>query len=174
MAGKNDVMLPQLKALKTTDISPLIRMAGAMLPRVLGSYKDCLDAKQKSAFDRVMPVGSEKKIYLQLLDTPTPPIVIGIAQPLKMSTLPERDVRQQQIKGVRLTVDDVQLITQGFSLGILLRLAWRLKGQTFTILGMAPVFWPFIRLGPAELRDMGAKAKIRFKPLMDLLPRPKR
>jgi hypothetical protein len=174
MAVKKDAMLPQLKALKTTDVSPLIRMAGVMLPRVLNGFLASLDKKQKSAFDQVMPVGGEKKIYLQLMGTPTPPIVIGMAQPPKMSTMSENEVRQQQISGIRLTVDDLQLLAEGQTLGNMLRLVWRLKGQTFTLLGMLGMFWPFLRLGPAELKDMGNKMTSRFKPLFDLMPRPKK
>ena len=174
MAVKKDAMLPQLKALKTTDLSPLIRVAGAMLPRVLNGFLVSLDKKQKSAFDQVMPVGGEKKIYLQLMGTPTPPIVIGMAQPPKMSTMSENEVRRQQIRGIRLTIDDLQLLAEGQTLGNLLRLVWRLKGQTFTLLGMLGMFWPFLRLGPAELKDMGNKMTTRFKPLFDLMPRPKK
>lgn len=174
MAVKNDAMLPQLKTLKTTDISPLIRMAGLMLPRVLDGFLASLDKKQKCAFDKVMPVGGEKKIYLQLMDTPTPPIVIGMAQPPKIRTLSENEVRQQQIRGVRLTIDDLQLLAEGRSLGNILRLVWRLKGQTFSMLSIFWMFGPLLRLGPAELHDLRNKMNARFKPLLDLLPRPKR
>ena len=166
-------MLPQLKALKTTDLCPLIRMGGAMLPRMLKGFLASLDEKQKNAFDSVMPVGGENKIYLQLMDTPTPPIVVEMAQPPKMSTMSEDKVKQQQIKGVRLTVDDVQLLAEGITLGNILRLAWRLKGQFFTILGILWMFRPFLRLGPAGLKDLGNKTLSHFKPLLDLLPRPK-
>ncbi len=174
MAVKKDAMLPQLKALKTTDMSPLIRMAGLVLPRALDGFLASLDKKQKSAFDQVMPVGGEKKIYLQLMDTPTPPIVIGMAQPPKMSTMSENEVREQQVRGIRLTIDDIQLLAEGQTLGNMLRLVWRLKGQTFTILGILRMFWPLLRLGPSELKDMGNKMTSRFKPLLDLLPRPKK
>ncbi len=174
MAVKNDAMLPQLKALKTTDISPLIRMAGLMLPRVLDGFLASLDEKQKCAFDKIMPVGGEKKMYLQLTDTPTPPIVIGMAQPPKMNTLSEDEVRRQHIKGIRLAMDDLQLLAEGQTLGNMLRLVWRLKGQTFTILGILRMFGPLLRLGPAGLRDLRNKMASRFKPLLDLLPRPKK
>jgi hypothetical protein len=174
MAIKTDVLLPQLKAIKTTDLSPLIRMAGAMLPRVLDGFIKSLDAKQKAAFDKVLPVGGEKKIYLHLVDTPTPPIVVCLAQPVKMSTLAEKEVKGQGIKGVRLTVDDLQVLAGGLSLGTLLRLGWRLKGQAFTLLGILWMFGPMLLLGPSELRDLQDKAATRFKPLFDLLPRPKK
>jgi hypothetical protein len=174
MAAKNDTMLPQLKALKTTDISPLVRIAGVMWPRALAGFLPSLDEKQKSAFDQVMPVGGEKKMYLQLLDTPTPPIVIGMAQPLKMSTMSEDKVRQQQIKGIRLSVDDLQLLVEGLTLGNMLRLLWRLKAQLFTLLCLLWMLVPFLRLGPARLRDLLNKAATHFKPLFDLLPRPKK
>jgi len=174
MAVKNDALPPQLKALKTTDLTPLIRMAGVMMPRALESSLGCLNQKQRSAFDRVMPVGGEKRIYLHLVGTPTPPIVIGLAQPPKMSTMPEKEIRLHHLRGIRLTVDDLRLMAGGQTPGNLLKLGWRLKGQAFTILGILPVFWPFIRLGPAELRDMRNRMAARFKPLLDLLPRPKK
>jgi hypothetical protein len=174
MDVKNEEMSPQLKALKTTDISILVRMGGLMLPRALDGFLVTLDKKQKSAFDKVMPVGGEKRIYLQLMGTPTPPIVIGMAQPLKMSTMPETEVKQQQIRGIRLTINDLQLLSDGRTLGNMLRLVWRLKGQTFTILGILQLFGPFLWLGPAELRDMSNKMKSHFKPLLDLMPHPKK
>ena len=171
MAMNEDTMLPQLKALKTTDISPLIRLAGVSMPRALDGFIKSLDTKQKSAFDKVMPVGGEKKIYLQLTDTPTPPIVSGMAQPMKISTMSEKEVREQKISGIKLTTDDLQLVAEGRTLGNMLRLIWRLKSQLFTILRILLIFWPFLRLGPAELRDMGNKMKSHFKPLLDLMPR---
>ena len=163
-------MLPRLKA---TDISPLIRMAGLILPRVLDGFLKSLDKRQRSAVDRVMPVGGEKKIYLQLVGTPTPPIVIGMAQPVKISTMSEKEVRQQRIKGIRLTIDDIQLLAKGRTLGNMLKLFWRLKGQTFTILGILWMFAPLLRLGPSGLRDMGNKLTSKWKPLLDLFARPK-
>ena len=171
MAVNEDAMIPQLKALKTTDISPLIRMAGVMMPRALEGFMPSLDKKQKSAFDQVMPVGGEKKIYIHLTDTPTPPIVVGMAQPIKMSTHSPNEVEEQKMKGIKLTTNDLQLLAGGQTLGNMLRLFWRLKRQLITILGMLLILWPFLRLGPAELRDMGNKMKSHFKPLLDLMPR---
>lgn len=172
MAVNQDAMLPQLRALKTTDISPLIRISGLMVPRLLNGFLPCLDQKQKSAFDKVMPLGGEKKIYVQLVGTPTPPIVIGMAQPLRMGTLPENEVMRQRIRGIRLTLDDIQPLAEGRTLGNMLKVGWRLKGQTFTILGILLMFWPFLGLGPAELRDLRSKMVTHFKPILDLLPRP--
>ena len=166
-------MSPQLKALKTTDISPLIRMAGLILPRVLDGFLKSLDKKQRSAMDKVMPAGGKKKIYLQLVGTPTPPIVIGMAQPVKISTMSEKEVRRQRIKGIRLTIDDIQLLTKGRTIGNMLKLFWRLKGQTFTILGILWMFAPLLRLGPSGLKDMGNKLTSKWKPLLDLFARPK-
>ena len=90
-------MLPRLK---TIDLSPLIRMASGIVPRVLDPFFNILDEKEKSAIDEVMPPGKGKKIYVHLTDTVTPPIVVELAQPMKMSTMPEKDVRQQKIKGI--------------------------------------------------------------------------
>jgi hypothetical protein len=85
----------------------------------------------------------------------------------------EKDIKQQQIKGVRLTTVDLQLLAGGLTPGNMLKLFWRLKGQWGALLSMLPMVWPFIQLGPAELRDMGEKFSTRFKPLLDLFPRPK-
>ena len=173
MAANKDVTLPQLKALKTTDLSPLIHMSGLMLPRLLDGFLPSLDKKQKSAFDKVMPVGGDKKIYLQLVGTPTPPIVIGMAQPVKISVVSEKEVREQRIKGIRLTIDDIQLLAKGRTPGNMLKLFWRLKGQTCTILSILWMFSPLLRLGRSELKDMGNKLTSRWKPLLDLFARPK-
>jgi hypothetical protein len=170
---KESALAAMLPRLKTTDISPLIKIGGLILPRVLDGFLKSLDKKQRSAVDKVMPVSGEKKIFLHLVGTPTPPIVIEMAQPMKMSTMAEKEVKQQRIKGIRLTIDDIQLLTKGRNLGTTLRLLWRLKGQTFTILGILWMFAPLLRLGPSGLKDMGNKLTSKWKPLLDLLARPK-
>jgi hypothetical protein len=169
MDVKKEAMLPQLKALKTNDISPLIRMAGLMAPRLLDAFLPKLDEKQRKAFDKVLPVGGQKKLYAQLVGTPTPPIVIEMAQPIKMRVVSENEVSRQEIKWIKLTVEDLQVITERR----ILKIFWRLKSQIGTLLSLFGMFAPFILLGPAELKDLKNKAKTHFKPMLDLLPHPK-
>jgi hypothetical protein len=169
MAVKKESALAEiLPRLKTTDISPLIKMAALILPPVFDGFLKSLDKRQRRAIDKIMPAGGEKKIYLQLVGTPTPPIVFGMAQPIRMSTMAEKDVKQQKIKGIRLTIEDIQLLAKGQSLGNLLKLLWRLKGQMCTILGILWMFAPLLRLGPSGLRDMRNKLILRWKPLLDV------
>ena len=59
---KESALAAMLPRLKTTDISPLIKMAGLILPRVLDGFLKSLDKKQKNAMDKVMPAGGKKKI----------------------------------------------------------------------------------------------------------------
>ena len=165
---KESALAAMLPRLRNTDISPLIRMASVIVPRILDPFFNSLDKKQKKVMDRVMPPGKGKKIYLHLIGTPTPPVVIELAQPMKLSTLAEKEVKQQKMKGIRLTVEDVQLLARGRSLGNMLRLCWRLKGQMFTILGILWMFRPLLLLGPSSLKDMGHKLTSRWKPLLDL------
>ena len=171
MADKSSALAATLSKLKTTDLSPLVRMASGLMPRVLDPFFKSLDKKEKSAIDKVMPPGKGKKIYVHLTDTPTPPIVVELAQPVKIGTVPERDVKQQKTKGVRLTTDDILLLAKGRSVGNMLRLSWRFKGQMFTILGIVWMFMPLLRLGPSGLRGMGDKLTSRWKPALDLLAR---
>ena len=170
---KESALAAMLPRLKNTDISPLIRMASAMAPRILDPFFKSLDKKQKKAMDKVMPPGKGKKIYVHLVGTPTPPIAVELAQPMKLSTMAEKEVKQQKIKGIRLTIDDIQLLVKGRTLGNMLRLFWRLKGQTFTMLGILWMFAPLLRLGPSGLKDMGNKLTSKWKPLLDLFARPK-
>jgi hypothetical protein len=170
---KESALAAMLPRLKTTDLSPLIKIAGVMLPRVLDPFLKSLDKKQKNAMDKVMPASGGKKIYLQLVGTPTPPIMIELAQPVKISTISEKDVKQRKIKGIRLTIDDIQLLAKGRNLGNMLKLFWRLKGQMFTILGILWMFAPLLRLGPSGLKDMGNKLMSKWKPLLDLFARSK-
>ena len=163
-------ILPRLKA---TDISHYVGAAGLIVPRVFDNLVANLDKRQRSAIDRVMPVGGEKKIYLQLVDTPTPPIVIGLAQPLRISTMPEKDVKQQKIKGIRLTTDDIMLLANGRSPSNMLKLGWRLKGQMFTILVILWMFGPLLLWGPFIIKDMGNDLNSRTKPLLDIFFPPK-
>jgi len=167
MAAKNAAMSPQMKALKTTNLTPMIRMSGLMVPRILGGFLPKLNEKQRGAFNKVMPVGGGKKIYIHLAGTPTPPIVIEMAQPLKMTTMSENEVKQQQIKGIRLSTEDLQVLSERNIVKIL----WRLKGQLGTMLSLSGMFMPFVKLGPGQLKDMKQKAMTHFKPMMDLMPR---
>ncbi len=171
MAIYQDKESPQVKALKKTDLTPFINMSSLMMPRLLEVFKQKLDEKQKSALDKVMPIGGEKKIYIHLKDTPTPPILLGMAQPLKMTTMPGKEIKQQKIKGITLTTREIQLFSEGRTPGNMFKLFWRLKGQMFTILNIMLGFWPLLMLGPAELRDMRNRMTLHFKPLFELMPR---
>jgi hypothetical protein len=166
MTEKEVVLSSQMKALKKTDLSPMIRMGGVMAPRLLGGFLPKLNEKQRNAFNKVMPVGGEKKFYMHLAGTPTPPIVIQMAQPLKMSIVSEAELKKLGIKGVKLTVEDMQL-AKDKKFG---KLLWRIKGQLGTFLSLSGMAAPFIKLGPAEIKDMKDRAMIHFKPLMDLIP----
>jgi hypothetical protein len=173
MADKSSALAAMLPRLKKTDLSPLIPMASGMVPRVLDPFFKSLDEKEKSAIDKVMPPGKGKKIYVHLRDTPTPPIVVELAQPMKIATMPEQDVKQQKIKGIWLTTDDILLLAKGRSRGNTLRLLWRFKGQMFTMLGIVWMFMPLLRLGRSGLKEMGNKMTSRWKPLLDLFARRK-
>ena len=167
-AKKKSALVAILPRLKTTDISPLVRVASVMVPPIMNGFFRSLDEKQKKAMDKVMPAGKGKKIYLHLTGTPTPPIVVELAQPLKLATMPEREVRQQKMKGIKLTVEDIQLLAKGRNFGNMLILCWRLKGQMFTVLGIMWSFMPLLLLGPSGLKDMRNKLTSRWKPLFDL------
>ena len=167
MPDKSSALAAILPRLKKTDLSPLVRMASGMVPRVLDPFFKSLDEKEKRAIDKFMPPGKGKKIYVHLKDSPTPPIVVELAQPMKISTIPEKDVKQQRMKGIRLTTDDILLLAKGRSPGNTLRLLWRFKGQMFTMLGIVWMFMPLLRLGRSGLRDMRNKLTSRWKPLLD-------
>jgi hypothetical protein len=172
-AKKESALAAILPRLKTTDISPLVRMASGMAPRLLDPFFKSLDKKQRRVMDKVMPPGKGKRIYVQLVATPTPPIVIELAQPMKLTTMAEKELKQQKIKGIRLTIEDIQLLAKGRKLGNILRLLWRLRGQMFSILGILWIFVPLLRLGPSGLKDMRNKLASGWKPLLDLFARPK-
>lgn len=174
MAMKREAALAAiLTRLKSTDISPIIRVAGHIVPRVLNPFFKSLDERQKSAIDKVLPRGKGRQIYIHLIGTPTPPIVIGMAQPVTIGTVSEKEVRQQRIKGIGLTIDDIQLLAKRRTRGTMLKLFWRLKGHTFTILEIVWIFMPLLLLGPSGLKDMRNKLTYKWKPLLRLFARPK-
>lgn len=158
-----------LPRLWSTDMTPLIRVAGVMMPRVLDGFLASLDEKERRAIDRVMPPGGGKMMYVQLVGSPTPPIVVEMAQPLKVTTLPEGEVRAQEIRGIRLRCNDVVLLADGLNLRNILRLSWRLRGQWITTLRLLWTFMPLLRLGRSGMRDMQAKLNARLGPLLGLL-----
>ena len=159
-------ILPRLWA---TDMTILIKMAGIIMPRVLGSFLASLDEKERKAIDKVMPVKGGKKMYVQLLGSPTPPIVVELAQPLRMMTMSEKEVREQKIRGIRLTCDDALLAAGGMSAGAMLRLIWHLKGQLLTMLRISWTFLPLLRLGRSGLKDIQDKLNAKTAPLLGLL-----
>lgn len=167
MTEKKNAILSQVKALKKTDLSPFIRMSGMMAPRALNAFLPNLTDRQRNAFDKVMPQGGEKKLYVQLQGSPTPPVVIEIAQPLKICTVSESEISQQQIKGLKVNVDDLPILAER-RIG---KFLWRNKEQLGTMLSFVGMFAPLILLGPRELKDMQNKAMKHFKPLFDLMPR---
>jgi hypothetical protein len=166
MSSKSIITKSQLKALKTTDLSPLIKMSQLMIPRMLNVFLETLTQKERNVFDKVMPVGGQRKIYTCLAGTPTPPIVIQLAQPLQLTTMPEEEVKEQNIKGIKLNINDMDLLTEG-RMG---KFLWRNKGQIGTVLGLSGIFVPFIKLGPRGLKDLKNKALTHFKPILDLMP----
>jgi hypothetical protein len=166
MAETYKRLSPQVKALKNTDLSPFINMSNLMVPRMLGVFLPKLNQKERKAFDKVMPVGGGKKIYVHLVGSATPPIVVEMAQPMKMTTLPEAEVKLQQLKGIKINVEDIQLLTEKKT-G---KFIWRIKSQIGTMLGLSGMFAPFIALGPKGIMDLKNKAMTHFKPLMDMIP----
>lgn len=166
MTAQTNALSPQMKALKTTDLSSMIRMSNLMVPRMLGVFLPKLDEKQRMAFDKAMPPGGTKKFYCHLVGTPTPPIVITLAQPLVMDVLSEDEVKKQGIKGIKLTLEDLQVLTEK-KIG---KMIWRLKGQLGSLLGLSGTFMPFVGLGPGGIKDMQQKAMTHFKPLLDMMP----
>jgi len=166
MIDQSEELSAQLKALKTTDLSSMIRMSNLFVPRLINGFLPIMDKKQRAAFDKVMPVGGEKKIFIHLIGTATPPIVTQMSKPIKIGVLPEEEVKKQGIKGMSLTLEDLQL-AQSKKFG---KLVWRLKGQIGALLSMSGIFTPFILLGPSELKDLKAKALTHFKPMLDLMP----
>lgn len=166
MAEKEIVLSSQMKALKKTDLSPMIRMSGLMAPRLISGFLPKLDTKQRAAFDKALPKGGEKKIFIHLAGTPTPPIVTHLAQPIKMSVMSVEEIRKSGIKGITLTVEDLQLAKEK-KFG---KLMWRLKGQLGTMIGLSSVAVPFIKLGPKGIKDIQNKAMKHFKPLFEFMP----
>jgi len=166
MTAKEIKLSSQMKALKKTDLSPIVRMGGMMAPRFLGGFLPKLDEKQRAAFDKAMPKAGGRKIFIHLAGTPTPPIVIQLAQPMQMSVVSEEKVKAERIKGLTLTVEDLQL-AKDKEFG---KLLWRLKGQLGTMMGLTSLATPFIKLGPKGIKEIKEKAMKHFKPLMDLMP----
>jgi hypothetical protein len=166
MSVKTEQLSPQMKALKTTDLSSMIIMGGLMAPRMISAFLPKLTEKQRAAINKVMPASGGKKFYTHLVGTATPPIVIEMGQPLKMGVMTESEVRKLGIKGLRLTVEDLQPLTEK-KIG---RFIWRIKGQLGTLLSLSGLAGPLIQLGPAELKDMKNRAMTHFKPLLDMMP----
>jgi hypothetical protein len=167
MAEVNNGITPQMKALKTTDLSPFIRMSGLMAPRMIDAFLPVLNEKQRNAINKVMPVGGKKRFFVHLAGTPTPPIVIQMSQPIKMDVVPEDQIKNLKLKGITLTLSDMQALIEK-RIG---KLVWQLKGQLGTLMSLSGMAIPILQLGPTEIKDMKNRAMKHFKPLLDMMPK---
>ena len=157
---------PQIKALQSVDLSPMIGVGGLLVPRMLGVFLPTLNQKQRNAFDKVMPVGGKKKFYVKIVGSPTPYIVMEMAQPMKMSVMQEDEVKNLGIKGIKMTPSDLQAASER-KMG---KLLWSLKGQLGSLMSISGIFMPIVLLGPGEIKDLIRRAMTHFKPLLDLMP----
>ena len=170
-APTGSLLVRILSLLRTADVSFLVRIASAAVPFVFDPFRSSLDMRQRKAIDRVMPPGKGKQIYVQMVDTPTPPVVIGLAQPFTLEVMGNQEIERRKIRGVRLTVDDMALLAGGLSPTGVARLLWRLRSQAPTVVRILWIFVPLVCVGPAGLRDMSQKLTQRWKPLLDYLAR---
>ncbi|MCL1890477.1 MAG: hypothetical protein FWG00_00355 [Coriobacteriia bacterium] len=150
--------------LKKNDYTTNIRAANAQLPQLCNNFLASLDEKQRKAVDKVFSPNGKKKLYVQLVDMPTPPVVVTLAQPAVFEVVPEVDVAKAGIAGLKLTADDLKTLLANKSGDIASALSG-LKGQTMTVLGILAIFAPLLMLGQAELADIAKKAGEHFAPL---------
>jgi len=157
---------PQIKALQSVDLSPMIGVGSLLVPRMLGVFLPTLNQKQRNAFEKVMPVGGKKKFYVKIVGSPTPYIVMEMAQPMKMSVMQEDEVKKLGIKGIKMTPSDLQAASER-KMG---KLLWSLKGQIGSLMSISGIFMPIVFLGPGEIKDLIRRAMTHFKPLLDMMP----
>jgi len=139
------------------------------LPNVFDNLVADFSEEQKKAIDKVLPPGGKKKLYIWLVGSATQPIVVGMAQPISITTMPERDIENQKIKGLKLELDDIMPLTKGQTLGNMLKVVWRLKGQMRTLISIGWSFMPILRLGRANFEDMKSKMTSKMEPLRKLM-----
>ena len=94
MSGKIILAKSQIKALKTNDLSPMINMSGLMVPRIVKVFLETLNQKERAVFIK-SPSRRAEEILRPPAGTPTPPIVIGLAN-LQMMTMSEEEVIRQK------------------------------------------------------------------------------
>lgn len=159
----------QLLALQSMNLSLLVPVASLMMPRLMKNYIESLNPRQKKALDKVMPEGGDKKFYFQITDSPTPPILVELSQPPKLSTISLQEANERHIPGISLTTSDLQLLAEGLNAETMVMLLRHLDAQGTTLLDVLRLFMPLLQLGPKQLKDMGAKLKVQLNPLLGLL-----
>ena len=166
---KEPASAEMLKRFWDTDLSLVIKLAGGVLPNFFDNLVADFSEKQKKAIDKVLPPGGKKKLYIRLVGSPTQPIVVGMAQPISITTMSERDIENQKIKGLKLELNDIMPLTKGQTLGNMLKVIWRLRGQMITLISIGWSFMPIMRLGRASLEDMRSKMTSKMEPLRNLM-----
>jgi hypothetical protein len=158
--------------LKRKNLRGIVLLSNKFVPKLIGGFLPKLSDKQRRAFDKVMPEGGKKRIYFQLLGTPTPPIVVHLAQPLYVDVMTEEQIAEEGMKGLVLQVDELPSLMASISgskdiVGALKGL----KGQALAMLSLMRIFAPLVSLGPSEIKDLRIRAMKHFKPLLSLLSR---
>ncbi|MCL1799418.1 MAG: hypothetical protein FWG23_06755 [Eggerthellaceae bacterium] len=174
--SSNDALDPRMSFLvdflKRKNLKGIISLSNAFTPRLIGGFLPKLSDRQRKAFDKAMPKGGKKQFYFHIQGTPTPPIVVSLAQPLFVGVMTEEQVKAEGIKGLKVPVDDIPaLVASASGSGDIFAALKGLKGQTAAVLSLMSTFTPFISLGPAEIKDLQARAMKHFKPILDMMPR---
>ncbi len=165
---KTSPMIAILPRLYTTDMTMLIRMAGLVLPHIFNNFLSRLDAEERRAIDKIMPITGGKKFYIKLEGSPTPPIVLELSNPPKITVMPEKDLEKNGIRGIKLRLDDVMPLTKKINMRNIVRFFWHLRGQRVTMLRIVWTFTPLLRLGKPKIKDMQQKLNASLKPLLGM------
>ncbi|MCL1798127.1 MAG: hypothetical protein FWG23_00055 [Eggerthellaceae bacterium] len=163
----NPIVDTVINNLKTHDYSDKVREANAKMPQLFDGFLKSLNDNQRRAVDRIFPQGGKKKVYAQLVDMPTPPVVATLAQPVSFEVVPEAELPKAGATGIKLGADDLKMLLNNESGDITAALK-SLKGQTVAVLGLLATFSPAITLNKADFNDLIAKVGTHFAPIGEL------
>lgn len=157
--------------LRSKNLAGLVRLSNVFVPRIIKGFLPKLSPKQQAAFDKVMPPGGQKQIAVQLVGSPTPPIVVTLAQPLIIEPMSEEELSNTKIKCMKIHLDDLPALVEiAAGTGDIFGALKSLKGQKMAMLSLMSAFTPLLSLGAAEIRDLKKRAQEHFKPVAGMLP----
>jgi hypothetical protein len=166
--------------LKVTDLSPMIQMLnqGGMFQNLLPPILSELTGEMKEAVDEILSVSQGSKLYIQFLDSPTPPLVIEVGATPSITIMGKEGIEEKKIPGVELYLETllplVKDLAANASINLPQVMGWveEDKIEVKRMAKLLKIIAPVMKVPYLELQQAMSNLVGRLIPLLQLLGSP--